>query len=120
VYSNGDPDLVSRSLDNQRETVNVRLLEKNRVARQLLRDEITLDQAAERFREVVADDPKALEFLRKEYCATGDELYYRNVLTFVLQIARAEPSSATVDVRKLKDEVNRRYPPHATVQTVSP
>ena len=45
VYSNGDPDQVSRSLDNQRETVNVRLLEKNRVVRQLLRDEITLDQA---------------------------------------------------------------------------
>ena len=75
---------------------------KEPLVRQLLRDEITLDQAAEHFREVIADDPKALEFLRKEHGATGDELYYRNVLTFAVQIVRAEPSSATADVRNWK------------------
>ena len=71
-----------------------RISEKDAAAHALLRGELTLSQAAERFRTVSDNDAKNLMYLRHSYPgASDDELWHREVIGFtrVIRSIRALP-----------------------------
>ena len=104
-----DADASCPLFDRERDAVFARILEKDRIAQALLRGELTLDQAVDGFRAVIGGDAKVIEFLQGWYAATGDEIYYRNVVTFARSIAQGEPESVAAVARGLQEEVDRRF-----------
>ena len=110
-------DQFCRAIDVQCEAALARVLEKDRIVKSLLRDELTLDQAAEGFRAVIGDDTKAIEYLQTRYGATGDEIFYRNVVTFA---TTGQPTSVAAVARRLEDELRQRFPTKTSVELTHP
>ena len=104
-----DTDASCRSIDREMDAVFTRLLEKDRIVKTLLRGELTIDQAVDGFRELISHDPKAIEFLQGWYGVTGDEIFYRNVVSFVKYAAEGQPEWVTAVASGLKEEVDRRF-----------
>jgi len=104
------------SLDDRRMVLLARFFEKDRTARALLRGEITLDEAADHFRDLTRDDPAAVESLKRWFAAAGDEIYYRNVLKFARGAAYGQPPEILAVVAKLENEVRRRFPPRDGIE----
>lgn len=107
----GEMSRQSERIDARRELVLDRLRAKDRIADALVRGELTLDQAVERFRHLTENDPAAVAAMRARYGVTGDELYYRNVLGFARAAARHHPDLAKAVLPKLEAEALRRFPP---------
>ena len=113
-------DHFTCAIDVQCEAVLARVLEKDRIVKSLLRGELTLDQAAAGFRAVIGDDTKAIEFLQTRYRATGDEIYYRNVVTFASTPAQGQHTSVPAVQRRLEDELRQRFPRKTSVERALP
>jgi hypothetical protein len=110
-YLADDEVRQARELDNRQRLVLQRVMEKEAVVHALVRGEITLDQAAERFRQLTADDAAALAYLRSFHPAASDEeLHYRNVLGFVRGMVWTHPARFAEVFARLEDEVRRRFP----------
>jgi hypothetical protein len=115
-YRIGEMARESEQIDSRRVMVLDRLLAKDRVADALLRGELTLEQAVERFRHLTANDPAAVAAMRARYGGRGDEMFYRQVLSFARVAAYYHPERAKVVVPRLEVEVSRRFPPARAVQ----
>ena len=84
---------------------------KQEIAAELVRGEITLKDAAARFREIMQSDPHALDGLRTMFpTATDDERYHRNVIAFVRSLVRIDPVRVRTLIVKLNAEVQARFP----------
>ena len=93
-----------------------RIRAKDEAAIALIRGEYTLQQAADRFRDLNADDPNALRTLRWTYAgAPDDELVFRQVLQFAAALAeRVLGRDRGRDrVRELGAAVDARFPKRA-------
>ena len=102
---------LSRELDARRRGVAERTLDKSDVALALARGELTLDQAADRFRRLIVADPGRLDLLRRSYPgASDDELVYRQVVLFVRGNYRLDPARVAACLPGLEAEVGRRFP----------
>lgn len=100
-------------LDAQLAVTSARLIEKNAVATALVRGEIGLRQAAERFRAVTPADSFAMVRLRRAYPrATETELLYRNVLLIVRGYLAERPDLAPGLVARLEAELAETFPPN--------
>lgn len=100
-------------LDAQLAVTSARLIEKNVVATALVRGEIGLRQAAERFRVVTPGDSVALVRLRRAFPrATDTELLYRNVLLYVRGYLSDRPDLAPGLVARLEAELAETFPPN--------
>jgi hypothetical protein len=103
--TDGEPDA------RQRERL-AGVLRKEEVAAGLLHGEFTLDEAADRFRELTRPGSVAWDRLRGDYPTAGDdELYLRWVLRFAGARARRDGPEAMAFLRRVEEEVDRRYPP---------
>jgi hypothetical protein len=101
---------LSRDLDAARRGVAERTLDKSDVALGVARGELTLEQAAERFRQMNAARPDRLAFLRPSYPgASDDELVYRQVILFVRGNYRLDPARVAACLPGLEAEVSRRF-----------
>jgi hypothetical protein len=107
----GETTRQTERIDARRDVVFGRLLAKERITGALLRGELTLDQAAERFRELIAGDPAAVAAMQARYGRDGDEIYYHNVLDFARGEARYHPDRGKPVLPGLEAEVSRRFPP---------
>jgi|SRR5262245_28632969 len=88
-----------------------RVTEKGAAADALVRGELTLDEAAGRFRKLNAGRPDAYRGLADAYpAASEEELAYRQVLLFV-RGARFHSTLARAALARLEGEVDRRFPP---------
>jgi hypothetical protein len=88
-----------------------RLLEKHAATSALIRGEIGLREAVNRFRTLVATRPAALDDLRRAYpAATDTELLYRHVIEFVRARLGDEPDLAPGLVTRLEAELARTFP----------
>ena len=101
---------LEQSLEDRRTVLMARFYEKDRTANALLRKEITLDEAADRFRELTRNDPKAIEALERWFGATGDEVYYRNVLKFARGAAYGQSVDVLAVLERLEEDFCRRFP----------
>ena len=102
---------LSRDLDARRRGIAERTLDKSDAALALARGELTLVQAADRFRQLIATDPGRLDLLRRIYSgASDDELVYRQVILFVRGNYRQDPARVSACLPGLEAEVNRRFP----------
>ena len=115
-YRIGEMARESEQIDSRCVVVLDRLLAKDRVTDALLRGELTLEQAVEHFRRLIANDPAAVAALRAQYGGRGDEMYYRQVLSFAHAAARYHPERVKVVIPRLEAEVARRFPPARGVE----
>jgi hypothetical protein len=88
-----------------------RIIEKQEIARALLRGDVTFHRAADRFRELSSDDPAALDQLRIRFPGASDaELWHRQVIGYVQGFAHDDSARVAALVPKLEAEVARRFP----------
>jgi hypothetical protein len=111
---------LDQSLEERRTVLMARFLEKDRTAKALLRGEITLDEAADRFRALTRDDPTAIVALERWYGATGDEIYYRNVLKFAGGAAFGQPPKVLAVVERLEEDFRSRFPRTDVIDVARP
>jgi hypothetical protein len=102
---------LDQSLEDRRTVLMARFIEKDRTVKALLRGEITLDEAADHFRDLTRNDPAAVESLKRWFGTTSDEIYYRNVLKFARGAAYGQSPEILAVVAQLEDEVRSRFPP---------
>jgi len=114
-YLESDEARYTRELDDRQRLVLQRVMEKENVVNALVRGEITLDHAAERFRQLTADDSATIAYLRTFYpAATQEELHYRNVLGFVRGMVWTQPARVGELLARFEEEVRRRFPADGT------
>ena len=111
---------LDQSLEERRIVLMARFLEKDRTAKALLRGEVTLDEAADRFRALTRDDPTAIVALELWYGATGDEIYYRNVLKFAGGAAFGQPPEVLAVVERLEEDFRSRFPRTDVIDVARP
>jgi hypothetical protein len=88
-----------------------RIVLKTDVADALVRGELTLDEAAARFREINGADPTALVELRRLFPgASDDELTYRQVIHFAYAGSRWPAAKWLPRLRQLEAEFHSRFP----------
>jgi hypothetical protein len=109
----GDDDLRCRAaeLDARIADTARRLSEKRAVAVALVRGELTLRRAADRFRAVIGADPAFFDYLRR--CrpgATDDELLYRNVVGFARNVLADWPDPPEEVLDRLDAELDAAFP----------
>jgi hypothetical protein len=93
-----------------------RIARKTEVADALLRGELTLTEAAARFREVNGSDPVALAELRRTHPGAGDdELTYRQVIHFAYAGPRWPAARWVPRLRQLEAEFHATFPAAAPI-----
>lgn len=103
-----DPRHREADLDAQVAAAIRRLAEKRSVASALARGDLSLRQAADRFRAIIASDPATLYHLRRACPDVTDEvLLYRNVVGFVRGVL-ADVPPAVLD--RLDAELAATFP----------
>lgn len=97
--------------DDRQHVVLRRIREKEVVAAALARGELSLTQAAERFRELTVGDRVVLVGLRAKHPGASDEeLYFRSVLGFVRPLLQSGPLKNPNRLDLLESEFRRRFP----------
>jgi hypothetical protein len=95
-----DADRRHRELESRQQEAMRRLADKEAAVRALLRGELTLDAAADRFRAADAGDPVLLARLRQRHAGVSDhELYCRQVIDHLR--APGRPADARVLAARL-------------------
>jgi hypothetical protein len=88
-----------------------RINQKEQVALSLIRGEVTFAQAAQRFRELNADNPAALAGIQARFLgASPEELNYRQVVSYVRGARRLEPERVAKLLPRLESEIRRLFP----------
>jgi len=102
---------VSRDLDVQQAEALRRSEVKTTLTASLLRGEVTLEQAADRFRAVNSGGVRPYGRLSDLYPGvTEEELSYRQVILFVRGMTRVIPDAVAERLPALEAEVARRFP----------
>ncbi len=102
-----------RALDEGLAAIRLRIRAKEDAALALLRGDLTLDEAAGRFRALNAVGPPTLGAMRLHFPGASDEeLNYRQVLTHAREFARRDPSLAA-RLARLEGELRGRFPARA-------
>jgi hypothetical protein len=98
-------------LDNRIAAATFRLSEKRSVALALVRCELSLQQAVDRFRTIIGGDPASLDYLRRfRPGATDDELLYRNVVGYARSILLEWPDLSPCILDRLQAELDAEFP----------
>ena len=106
-----EEDRRSHDLDTHLKDVRVREDEKGRVAVRLVRGEIDLDQAADRFNDLGTTGPGRLEILRRRYPAADDrELAYWLVLWATRGVNEVSYNELAAAQARLFADFHRRFP----------
>jgi hypothetical protein len=109
---------VSRELDGRCRVVTGYTLDKIEVAQSLVKGELTLDLAVDRFRQL--NGPETVAYLRSVYPDLSEaELVYRQVLRYVAGCRRADPARVAACLPVLEAEVNRRFSGNRTTDPSS-
>ncbi len=115
-HRTGPPDGMGAAgnppaLAGENDPVLRRVAVKQEVAAALMRGEIELAEAGDRFREVNAHNPAPFALLREQYPNAGDdELGFRQVLHFVRWTGGSSPALLAVRLAQLETEFFTRYP----------
>jgi hypothetical protein len=100
--------------DAGQEQLIARISLKQETAAALVRGEITLSEAAVRFRDVSGGDMASLSHLRNMYPqATDEELWYRQVIGYVRGFRASDPARVATLIPRLEAEVARLFPPRS-------
>ena len=88
-----------------------RLSEKRAVSLALVRGELSLRQAVDRFRAIIGGDPAVLDHLRRfRPNATDDELLYRNVVGFARNVFTEWPDLSPELLDQVEVELAAAFP----------
>ena len=102
---------LSPTLVAANDAVVNRVVAKQEVTAALLRGELSLADAAERFRAANGPDPAALDRLRALYPEAGEaELSFRQVLHFARSDRRMPPQVSAARLPQLEAEFRARFP----------
>jgi hypothetical protein len=109
----GDEDFLRQEadLDARLATAVSRLSDKWAVALALVRGELSLRQAVDRFRVIMAGDPAFFDQLRRSRPgATDDELLYRNVVGYARNVLTEWPDHSPDMLDRLEAELDAEFP----------
>lgn len=104
-------DARTRELKARLAEAQEQMQAKDAVAAALARGELTLGEAADRFRAIHGGEPGPLSAMRLQYPGASDEeLYHRNVVLYVQRAARNGVPGAAAILPRLESDLARRFP----------
>jgi hypothetical protein len=100
-----------RKLEGERLSALDRVQSRTDIAQALVRGDLSLDDAADRFQMLNRENPTAISAFRTWYPeATDEELVRRQVIQFVRTLRTQSPADVAAVLPRLEAELTRRFP----------